>query len=110
MRTTRLLRKKANDWDFSAEGRLRQAKRMVEMADNHLKNGHYVIADFVCPTKNSRNIFNPDFVIWVDTIQKGRFEDTNQIFSAPDKYDLRVTSKNASKWSLEALKLIKKIK
>ena len=61
------VRKKANDWDFSTEGRLRQAERMVEMADKFIIEGNYVVADFVCPTENSRNIFKPVFVIWVDT-------------------------------------------
>ena len=102
------VRKEANDWDFSMEGRKRQAKRMSNLAEKHLKNGHYVIADFVCPTKKSRELFNPDFLIWMDTIEKGRFEDTNEIFTKPDKYDLRVTSKDAEKWSEEALKLLKK--
>ena len=102
------IRKEANDWDFSMEGRKRQAKRMSDLAEKHLKNGHYVIADFVCPTKKSRELFKPDFLIWMDTIEKGRFEDTNEIFTKPDKYDLRVTSKDAEKWSKEALKLLKK--
>ncbi len=102
------VRKEANDWDFSIEGRKRQAKRMSDLAEKHLKNGHYVIADFVCPTKKSRELFKPDFLIWMDTIEKGRFEDTNAIFTKPDKYDLRVTSKDAEKWSKEALKLLKK--
>ena len=102
------VRKEANDWDFSMEGRKRQAKRMSDLAEKHLKNGHYVIADFVCPTKKSRELFKPDFLIWMDTIEKGRFEDTNEIFTKPDKYDLRVTSKDAEKWSEEALKLLKK--
>ena len=102
------VRKEANDWDFSMEGRKRQAKRMSNLAEKHLKNGHYVIADFVCPTKKSRELFKPDFLIWMDTIEKGRFEDTNEIFMKPDKYDLRVTSKDAEKWSEEALKLLKK--
>ena len=100
------VRKNANDWDFSEDGRLRQAKRMAEYANKHAKDGNHVIADFVCPTENLRKIFNPDFTIWVDTIEKGRFEDTNQIFSPPKKYELRVDTKDAEKWSIEAIKLI----
>ena len=102
------IRGQANDWDFTPEGRKRQAKRMRDMADDLLKKGNYVIADFVAPTNNSREIFNPDFIIWLDTINKGRFEDTNKIFTKPERYDLRVTSKDAEKWAIEALKLIKK--
>ena len=102
------VRKKVNDWDFSKEGRLRQAKRMLDMANEYIKNGNYVVADFVCPTENSRKIFNPDFIIWVDTIKEGRFEDTNQLFKAPKTYDLRVTTKDAEKWSKEAINILKK--
>ena len=100
------VRKKANDWDFSEEGRLRQARRMLELSNKYIEDGNYVVADFVCPTENSRKIFNPDFVIWVDTIKEGRFEDTNQIFTTPRSYDLRVKTKDAEKWSLDAYKLI----
>lgn len=102
------VRKQANDWDFSVEGRRRQAKRMSDFADAYRKEGHYVIADFVCPTIKSREIFSPDFMIWVDTIDKGRFEDTNQVFVKPEKFDLRVTTKDAEKWAKVAAELIKK--
>jgi len=100
------VRKKANDWDFSDEGRLRQARRMLELSNKYIEDGNYVVADFVCPTEHSRKIFNPDFVIWVDTIKEGRFEDTNQIFTTPRSYDLRVKTQDAEKWSLDAYKLI----
>ena len=103
------VRKEANDWDFSAEGRTRQAKRMWSKAEEYRSQGHHVVADFVCPTENLREIFNPDFIVWVDTIQKGRFEDTNQMFTPPKKYDLRVTTNDAEKWSSEARELIEKL-
>ena len=103
-----IVRKKANDWDFSAEGRIRQAHRMKKLAEDFIKDGFYVVADFVCPTSTSREIFNPDFIIWLDTIKAGRFEDTNEIFTPPEKYDLKVTTQDAEKWSLEAIELIKK--
>ena len=74
------VRKRLNDWDFSIEGRKRQAKRMRDYAEIYIKEGHYVVADFVCPTEELRKIFEPDFLIWVDTINEGRFEDTNQLF------------------------------
>jgi len=103
------VREKANDWDFSPEGRTRQAKRMLKFAEIFIENGFYVVADFVCPTSASREIFKPDFIIWVDTIKASRFEDTNDIFTAPEKYDLKVTTQDAEKWSIEACKLIKKL-
>ena len=65
------VRKEANDWDFSPEGRIRQAKRMAEKAEKFKKEGSHVVADFVCPTPKARELFDPDFIIWVDTIKKG---------------------------------------
>ena len=94
------VRKEANDWDFSDEGRKRQAKRMSEKAEKFKQDGFNVIADFVCPTPKARELFNPDFIVWMDTIEKGRFEDTNKIFVKPEKYDVRVTEKNSEVWSI----------
>ena len=93
------IRRKANDWDFSDEGRRRQAKRMSDLAEKIKNEGFYVVADFVCPTPKDREIFNADYKIWIDTIDKGRFEDTNKIFVKPTKYDFKVTSKNAQSWA-----------
>ena len=100
------VRKEANDWDFSDEGRKRQAKRMADLAEKLKKQGNIVIADFVCPTPKARELFNPDFIIWVDTIKKGRFEDTNKIFVEPENYDVRVTEKNSEIWSIKIADLI----
>ena len=77
------VRKQANDWDFSNDGRKRQSLRMAKLAENYKKEGFYVVADFVCPTEEARKNFNADYVIWVDTIKKSRFEDTNKIFVPP---------------------------
>ena len=71
------VRKEANDWDFSEEGRTRQAKRMADFALKLKEDGNFVVADFVCPTPAARALFPADFIIWVDTIKEGRFEDTN---------------------------------
>ena len=101
------VRKKYNDWDFSDEGRIRQANRMKTLAEEGIKNGKFVVADFVCPTEKTRSDFKPDFLIWVDTIKKGRFEDTNKMFVKPDKFDYHVTTKDAKNW---ALKIFEKIK
>ena len=100
------VRKAANDWDFSEEGRKRQAKRMSELALNLRNEGNYVVADFICPTPEARNLFPADFIIWVDTIKEGRFEDTNQMFVKPTKYDFHVTTQEAKHW---APKIIKEI-
>ena len=101
------VRKEANDWDFSNEGRQRQAKRMAEFALNLKKEGNYVVADFICPTPEARNLFPADYIIWVDTIKEGRFEDTNKMFVNPDKYNFHVTSQDAKNWAPKILKDIK---
>ena len=105
-----VLRKYSNDWDFTSEGRIRQARRMKTFADFEISHGRWVICDFVAPTKNSRRTFDPDYVIWLDTVKEGRvvsekkdelsdakelpfdidtlekskeFQDTNNVFDPP---------------------------
>ena len=101
------VRKEANDWDFSEEGRKRQAKRMAEHALKYKNDGNYVVADFICPTPEARSLFPADFIIWVDTIKEGRFEDTNQMFTKPEKFNFHVTSQDAKHWAPKILKEIK---
>ena len=91
------VRKKNNDWDFSYEGRIRQSKRMADLAEN--SRCDYGIVDFVCPLPEMRHNFKGDWVIWMDTIDQGRFEDTNKLFVNPDVYDFRVTEMDAKKWA-----------
>ena len=93
------IRKAANDWDFSLEGRKRQAKRMCDEALRIKKEGNNVIADFICPTPEARKLFPADYIIWVDTIKEGRFEDTNQMFVKPEKFDFHVTTQDAKLWA-----------
>ena len=93
------VRKEANDWDFSPEGRTRQAKRMWSKAEEYRSQGHHVVADFVCPTPEARSLFPSDYVIWVDTIKEGRFDDTNKMFVKPDKYNFHVTTQDAKNWA-----------
>ena len=103
------IRKEANDWDFSAEGRNRQALRMADFANKYKSEGHIVIADFICPTPKARKLFAPDILIWVDTIKKGRFEDTNKMFIEPEKFDFRVKEKNSEFWSIKIAEYIRHI-
>ena len=93
------VRKEANDWDFSEEGRKRQAKRMADFAAKLKEEGSFVVADFICPTPEARSLFPADYIIWVDTIKKGRFDDTNKMFVKPEKYNFHVISKEASYWA-----------
>ena len=93
------VRKQANDWDFSEDGRKRQSLRMRSLAEEAVGNNRTVIADFVCPTEKTREHFDADYVIWMDTIKEGRFEDTNKMFVTPEQYNTRVTSKDAEMWA-----------
>ena len=102
------VRKKANDWDFSVEGRKRQAKRMAKFANELKEEGNYVVADFICPTPEARRLFPSDYIIWVDTINEGRFDDTNKMFVKPDKFDFHVTSKDAKYWATKIFEDLKK--
>ena len=87
------IRKEYDDWDFSPEGRMRQAMRMKFLSDGIVKAGKIAIADFICPTKAAREQFNADFIVWMDTIKEGRFEDTNKMFEPleKDEYDYHVS-------------------
>ena len=101
------VRKEANDWDFSEEGRKRQSKRMADFAIRLRSEGNFVVADFVCPTPEARKLFPADYVIWVDTIKEGRFDDTNKMFVNPEKYDFHVTTQDAKSWAPRIYKEIK---
>ena len=80
------------DLGFSKEDRIEQARRMGVLCDIAGRYGSHVVADFVCPTPETREAFNADFVVWVDRIKEGRFEDTNKMFVPPEQYDYRVTT------------------
>jgi adenylylsulfate kinase len=81
------VREHYDDWDFSDEGRMRQAMRMKFLADGVVRAGKYAITDFVCPFERARKDFNADYTVWMDTITEGRFEDTNKIFEKPEAVD-----------------------
>ena len=93
------VRKDANDWDFSPEGRKRQSLRMWTLAEEAIDNNRVVVADFVCPTEDTRKEFHADYIVWMDTIKEGRFEDTNKMFEAPAKYDFKVKHMEADMWA-----------
>ena len=99
------VREEADDWDFSEEGRLRQKQRMVDLCAEAEAEGKIAIADFVCPTEQTRKTFNPDYIIWMNTIQKGRFQNTNEIFEKPDFYNVEITS-----WDYDSDSIFEKIK
>jgi adenylylsulfate kinase len=93
------VRKESDDWDFSDEGRKRQSLRMWTYAEEAIEKNRNVVADFVCPTEQTRAEFKADYTIWMDTIKESRFEDTNRMFEAPTDYDFRVTHMEADMWA-----------
>jgi len=102
------LRKETNDWDFSEEGRLRQASRMRTIADRGVTAGFIMICDFVCPTRELREAFDADFVVWMDTVNRSKYKDTNKVFERPTKeeYDIRIDEFNSDSWSATIADLI----
>ena len=84
------IRNRYDDWDFSLEGRMRQAQRMKHIADGVVLAGKIAVADFVCPTPEARLEFNPDYTVWMDTISVGDYPDTNALFEKPDDVDYHV--------------------
>ncbi len=93
------VRKEADDWDFSPEGRQRQSLRMRTLAEKAVSKNRVVVADFVCPTQQTRKEFGADYTIWMNTIKEGRFDDTNKMFEAPNDYDFKVSHKEADMWA-----------
>jgi cytidyltransferase-like protein len=94
----------SRDLGFNHQDRIEHARRMGWMCERVVEAGGTVIADFVCPTPETREAFGEAFVIWVDRIKKGRFEDTNRLFVAPDRVDLHVTADGTPQyWAERAL-------
>jgi len=103
------VREMANDWDFSPDGRIRQSLRMKSLADFEKKHGRIVICDFVCPTSETKNNFDPDITIWMDTIKSGRYEDTNKMFEKPENVDFKVTEMNDTNHHTIAEEILKNV-
>jgi len=80
-----------DDWDFTPEGRMRQAQRMRHLSDGVVMAGKIAVTDFICPTEAARKAFDPDFTVWMNTIKEGRFEDTNKVFEQPIHCDYHVS-------------------
>ena len=79
-----------SDLGFAPEDRIEHARRMGETARLIARQGVApVIVDFVCPTDLTRAAFgNPDILIYMETIEEGRFEDTNKMFEVPRDFDM----------------------
>jgi adenylylsulfate kinase len=101
------VREMANDWDFSDAGRRRQSERMNTIATFEAVRGRTVICDFVCPTGQTRDEFNADITIWMNTIEAGRYENTNKIFEEPTNFDYIIESFQSDEWILDLAKRMK---
>lgn len=98
------IRKEINkDLGFSVEDRLEQARRMGVLCDIASRHGAHVIADFVCPTPETREAFGAQYIVWVDRIKEGRFEDTNKLFVPPTHYDIRVQGPHGMQYYAEEI-------
>jgi adenylylsulfate kinase len=88
------IRKECDDWDFSEAGRERQLQRMRILSDGAVDRGKIVVCDFICPFNEYRELFNADYMVWVNTIEEGEYEDTNQMFEKPTMFvDYVITQK-----------------
>ena len=84
------VRKQSDDWDFSEEGRKRQSLRMWTLAEEAIDRNRVVVADFICPTEQTRDQFKADYTVWMDTVKKGIYEDTNKMFEKPKDVNYHV--------------------
>jgi cytidyltransferase-like protein len=94
------------DLGFSLEDRIEHARRMGWLCDRVVETGGTAIADFVCPTTETRVAFGEAFIIWVDRIREGRFADTNRLFTPPDTCDVRVTSEGSPRYWAERVRTV----
>jgi cytidyltransferase-like protein len=98
----------SRDLGFSHDHRVEHARRMGWMCDRVVEAGGTVIADFICPTPDTRAAFGDAFTIWVDRIAGGRFEDTNRMFVAPERVDLQVLREGTPQyWAEKALLMLR---
>jgi hypothetical protein len=97
------------DLKFSLEDRVEHARRMGLLCDIVNRSGQFAIADFVCPTIETREAFGLDntFVIFVNRIESGRFEDTNKMFVPPVNAHVVVSAEgSALYWATKIRKLL----
>ena len=100
-----LVRSLTKDWDFSMEGRIRQAHRMKEISLS-LKHD-YIIVDFIAPTQKIRDIFKPDVLIWMHTTNSSQYADTDLLFEDPINYEFKIETKDAAKHAQDIYKYLK---
>jgi adenylylsulfate kinase len=101
------------DLGFSEPDRIEQARRLGWLCDQVVRVGCFAIADFICPMTTAREAFlsgGDAFIIWVDRIKKGAYEDTNRIFEPPEFCHLRVDPQGTPEyWAEEAMKQLRPV-
>lgn len=101
------------DLGFAEADRIEHARRMGWLCDQVVNVGCFAIADFICPTPATRDAFltgGDAFVIWLDRIKVGAFDDTNRMFVPPEHFDLRVSADGTPEyWAEEAMKRLRPI-
>jgi adenylylsulfate kinase len=102
-----------NDLGFSEADRIEHARRMGWLCDQVVKTGNFAVADFICPTAETRSAFSAGgnaFIIWLDRIRESSFADTNRLFVTPDRYDLRIPpGGTAEYWAEQVVKRVRPI-
>jgi adenylylsulfate kinase len=96
------------DLGFSETDRIEQARRMGWLCDQVVKAGGVAIADFICPTPQTRAAFaegGDAFVVWIDRVKVSAFEDTNRLFVPPEHWDMRVTPEGTVEYWREQVAL-----
>ena len=79
---------------------------MKTFADFEASNGRSVICDFVAPTEQSRISFQPDYLIWLDTIKEGRVvEEKKEELEAAKDLPFQVESLEISEAFKETTKM-----
>jgi hypothetical protein len=94
------------DLGFSEPDRIEHARRMGWLCDQVVRTGGFAIADFICPTVATRSAFlqrGEAFVVWLNRIQRGRFEDTNQLFVPPESPDVEVKAEGTPEFWAEQI-------
>ena len=57
---------------------------------------NFVIADFICPYEESRKIFKPDYLIWMNTIKRGDYQHLIKPFKSLKNLILKLVAKMQS--------------
>ena len=82
---------------WAEEARIEHAHKVGQWANMIVCQGHHVIVDMICPTEETRAAFDADFTIYVDTVSKSQYADTDALFVPPKNPDEHV-DKQAGEW------------